>query len=197
MRALLEEGVWLSFFSRAGAYRGRLQPPAERGGKLRVGQWERSRDARFCLEFGRNVVRGKILGQKKVAAAYAADYLAETLGDAHTRLREALERVESIADLDELRDVEGAASRAYFDLNRSEMPFEGAPQARGNGPHQRPAELRLHAPHARAGGVPRGSRGRPHHRLLPPGRRGPPLAGLRLGGGVPARGRGPAGVEPD
>jgi CRISPR-associated protein Cas1 len=129
MRALLEEDVWLSFFTRGGVYKGRLQPPAERGGKLRVRQWDRSRDPKFCLAFGRAVVRGKILGQKQMAAAYAKNYLAETLGDAHSALCQSLERIETVETLDELRGVEGAASRAYFDLfrrwNRSEMPFEG------------------------------------------------------------------------
>lgn len=129
MRTLLDEGVWLSFFTRGGVYKGRLQPPVERGGKLRVRQWERSRDPKFCLAFGRAVVRGKILGQKQVAAAYAKNYLAETLGEAHKLLCQSLERVENVETLDELRGVEGTASRAYFDLfrrcNRSEMPFEG------------------------------------------------------------------------
>jgi len=53
MRSLLDEGVWLSFFTRAGTYKGRLQPPVERGGKLRLRQWEQSRDPNFCLAFGR------------------------------------------------------------------------------------------------------------------------------------------------
>jgi CRISPR-associated protein Cas1 len=129
MRSLLDEGVWLSFFTRGGAYKGRLQPPVERGGKLRVRQWERSRDPKFCLAFARAVVRGKILAQKQVAAVYAKNYLAETLGEAHSILCQSLERLETVETLDELRGVEGAASRAYFDLfrrcNRSEMPFEG------------------------------------------------------------------------
>jgi len=129
MRSLLDEDVWLSFFTRGGVYKGRLQPPAERGGKLRVRQWDRSRDPKFCLAFGRAVVRGKILAQKQMAAAYAKNYLAETLGEAHSVLCQSLERVETVETLDELRGVEGNASRAYFDLfrrwNRSEMPFEG------------------------------------------------------------------------
>ena len=129
MRTLLDEGVWLSFFTRAGVYKGRLQPPVERGGKLRVRQWDRSRDAKFCLAFGRAVVRGKILGQKQMAAAYAKNYLAETLGEAHTILCKSLERVETVDTLEELRGVEGTSTRAYFDLfrrwNRTEMPFEG------------------------------------------------------------------------
>src|SRR5581483_9578425 len=78
---------------------------------------------------GRAVVRGKILGQKQVATAYAKNYLAETLGEAHSTLCKSLERVETVETLDELRGVEGAASRAYFDLfrrcNHSDMSFEG------------------------------------------------------------------------
>lgn len=129
LRNLLEEGVWLSFFSRNGSYKGRLQPPAERGGRLRLKQWERSRDSAFCLEFARSVVRGKILGQKEVAAKYAKNYLAETLSEGHRSMSESLERLAAVKDLDELRGIEGSATRAYFERfrhwNRSELPFEG------------------------------------------------------------------------
>lgn len=129
LRLLLDEGVWLSFFTRHGTYKGRLQPPADGGGKLRRLQWERSCDPQFCLNFGRGVVRGKILAARQVAAAYAKNYLAETLGEGHRVLRESLERLETVKDLDELRGVEGNAGRAYFDLfrrwNRSEFLFPG------------------------------------------------------------------------
>ena len=129
IRSLLEEGIWVSFLSRSGSYKGRLQPPHERGGRLRQVQWQRSQDPASALGFGRAVVRGKLLGQKKVAAAYAKNYLAETLGEAHTILRDSLERLDSVESLEELRGIEGTASRAYFDLfkrwNRSELPFDG------------------------------------------------------------------------
>jgi CRISPR-associated protein Cas1 len=128
-RNLLEEGVWLSFFSRNGMYKGRLQPPAERGGKLRQMQWERSRDDKFCLDFAQSIVRGKILGQKDVAQAYAKNYLAETLSEGHHNMIQCLERLPAAKNLEELRGMEGSATRAYFDRfrrwNRSEMPFEG------------------------------------------------------------------------
>lgn len=135
-RNLLDEGVWLSFFSRNGFYKGRLQPPAERGGKLRQIQYERSRDPEFCLQFSRSVVHGKILGQKEVAAAYAKNYLAETLSEGHRSMTDSLERLGSVKDLEELRGIEGSATRAYFERfrrwNRSEMPFEGR-EKRGTG----------------------------------------------------------------
>jgi hypothetical protein len=126
---LLDEGIWLSFFSRNGVYKGRLQPPIERGGKLRLRLWERSRDHEFCLQFGRAVVRGKILGEKLLASAYAKNYLAETLGDGFVVLRDSLVRLDKVQEITELRGVEGAAARSYFEMfrrwNRSGMPFDG------------------------------------------------------------------------
>ncbi|HLJ48952.1 MAG TPA: CRISPR-associated endonuclease Cas1 [Bryobacteraceae bacterium] len=128
LRSLLEEGVWLAFFSGQGAYRGRLQPPAECGGRLRARQWELTRDLTFSLAFSRAVVRAKILAARHVASSFAKHNLAETLGDGATLLRAALDQVGE-ASIDGLRGVEGSAARAYFDLfrrwNKSAIPFEG------------------------------------------------------------------------
>jgi CRISPR-associated protein Cas1 len=128
-RNLLSEGVWVSFFSRNGTYRGRLQPPAERGGRLRRRQWTSAADPGFCLEFSKAVVRGKVLSARAVAAAYAKNRAAESLGTAHLRLRECLSQVDEVSDLAALRGIEGTAGRAYFDLfarwNSSDLPFDG------------------------------------------------------------------------
>lgn len=129
LRNLLAEGVFVSVFSRNGRYRGRVQPPAERGGRLRRRQWARSSEEAFCLEFAKAVVRGKILAQRRVAEAYAKNRAAESLGTGQAVLRESLARVGEAADLAALRGVEGSASRAYFGLfkrwNSSDLPFEG------------------------------------------------------------------------
>jgi CRISPR-associated protein Cas1 len=129
MRELLGEGVWLSLFSRQGTYRGRLQPPAERGGRLRLRQWERSRDPKYCLEFARSAVNGKILSALAMASLRAKNHLAETLGEGYRILRESRERVTAAESIESLRGIEGTAARAYFDLfrrwNVSEMQFEG------------------------------------------------------------------------
>jgi CRISPR-associated protein Cas1 len=129
MRTLLAEEVWVTFLSRNGQYRGRLQPPAERGGRLRRRQWERAADPAFCLSFAKTVVRGKIIAATQVADAYAKNRAAESLGTARSRLRECLARVSDTPDLVTLRGVEGAAARAYFDLfgrwNSSDFVFPG------------------------------------------------------------------------
>ncbi len=129
IRNLLAEGVWLSFFSRGGQYRGRLQPPCERGGRLRRRQWERASDPGFCLEYARAMVRGKILSQLRLAEAYGKNRPAESLTTARLVLRETLDRVANAHDLAKLRGIEGTATRAYFTLfgrwNTSELPFSG------------------------------------------------------------------------
>lgn len=129
VRNLLSEGVWVSFFSRNGSYRGRLQPPVERGGRLRRRQWLRAADPAFCLEFAKAIVRGKIAAQRIVAAAYASNRAAESLRTGHVQLRASAARVDKANDLAVLRGVEGTATRAYFRLfgrwNSSELPFVG------------------------------------------------------------------------
>jgi CRISPR-associated protein Cas1 len=129
LRNLLEQGCWLSFLTRNGVYKGRLQPSQERGGRLRYRQWDCSRDAVFALNFAKAVVRGKILAARQVAADYASNYPAITLGDDWRTLRESEDNIQTAADIGALRGVEGAASRAYFALfrrfNRSDFPFEG------------------------------------------------------------------------
>jgi CRISPR-associated protein Cas1 len=128
VRNLLDQGCWLSFLTRNGIYKGRLQPPCERGGKLRRLQYERSCDSVFSLGFAKAVVHGKLLSAKQVLSAYASNYLAATLGESHAVLRQSIARLPAVSEMDELRGVEGAAARAYFDLfrrcNRSQLPFE-------------------------------------------------------------------------
>ncbi len=138
IRNLLAEEVWVSFFSRNGQYRGRLQPPCERGGRVRRRQWTQANDPAFCLEFARAIVRGKILAQQRLAEAYAKNRAAESMATGRIHLRESLERVDSVADLAALRGVEGTASRAYFGLfsnwNTSELPFRGREKRGTNDP---------------------------------------------------------------
>ena len=138
LRALLADEVWVSMFSRGGQYRGRLQPPVERGGRLRRQQWERAADPEFCLAFARTIVRGKIQAALTTAQAYAKNRAAASLGSGHLRLRESLARVDQAADLATLRGIEGTAGRAYFDLfarwNASELQFPGREKRGTNNP---------------------------------------------------------------
>jgi CRISPR-associated protein Cas1 len=128
LRMLLEQGVWLSFFTRQGSYKGRLQPPSELGVALRREQWKRSEDPAFCVAFARTMIRAKLLGAREVAAAYSQNYLAESLGEGHLTIRQCLEKTGG-ATLEELLGIEGLAARAYWGLfrrwNRSALGFPG------------------------------------------------------------------------
>jgi len=138
LRALLAEDVWVSLFGRGGQYRGRIQPPVERGGRLRRRQWERAGDPEFCLAFSRAMVRGKLRGALMVADAYAKNRAAESLGTSRIRLRECLARVDGVGDLATLRGIEGTAARAYFEMfsrwNLSDLEFPGRQKRGTNNP---------------------------------------------------------------
>ncbi len=129
MRALMDEGIRVSFFTGQGTFKGSLLPPAAEMASLRLKQYERSLDEAFCLNFARAVVKGKLLAQRAIAAAYARDAVADSLGEHFRALDAAIDRLPSASGLAELRGMEGAASRAYFQLfakwNRSEFAFEG------------------------------------------------------------------------
>lgn len=138
MRALMDEGIRVSFFTRQGTFKGSLLPPAAEMASLRLRQYERALDPEFCLGFARSVVKGKLLAQRAIAAAYARDAVADSLGEDFRSLDAALDHVDTAAGLPELRGVEGSASRAYFQLfakwNRSEFSFEGREKRGSNDP---------------------------------------------------------------
>lgn len=138
MRALIEEGIRVSFFTRQGTFKGSLVPPAADMASLRIRQYQRTLDPEFCLRFARAVIRGKILSQRSIAAAYARDAVADSLSEDFRALDAALARLESTSTLDEVRGVEGSASRAYFQLfrrwNVSEFDFDGREKRGANDP---------------------------------------------------------------
>jgi CRISPR-associated protein Cas1 len=138
MRTLMEEEIRVSFFTRQGTFKGSLQGPMAEMASLRLRQYRCSEDPEFCLRFARSVVRGKLLSQRAIAAAYARDAVADSLSEDFRQLDQAISRVASVESLDELRGVEGSASRGYFNLfkgwNRSEFDFSGREKRGSNDP---------------------------------------------------------------
>jgi len=115
---LLREGVGLTLVSRAGQLRGHLVPPMPRNLPLRHRQYERARDEAFCLAVGRAVVDGKLRNYRTLALRMARSRPDVAEGEALGRLEESVQRVETAADLAELRGIEGVGTRAYFEVFR-------------------------------------------------------------------------------
>lgn len=120
LRMLLDAGIPLSFVTLSGKLRGRLTPPRSKNLPLRHAQYDKARDAAFCLSLARAIVDGKLRNTRS---------LAYRLRRSHPELRDfPIERIEeAISSLPEaktmsaLRGLEGIGARVYFAMFRQSL----------------------------------------------------------------------------
>jgi CRISPR-associated protein Cas1 len=128
---LVDRGVWLSLHTRTGRFRGRVVPPEPRLHRLRRAHWQRATDEPWVNAFSRNCVRGKVLGMLATVEALARNRPGIDVASCRALLRAALTRAAVARSRDELRGIEGAASRAYFETLRAlNADLELGPRAR-------------------------------------------------------------------
>ncbi len=111
---LLDHGIELAFLTVAGRLRGQLTPPKAKNMPLRMRQYETARDDAFRLAIAQEVVRGKVENAAAVLARHRKRHPDRIEREAIDELLAASRGVESIASLDSLRGVEGAAAARYF-----------------------------------------------------------------------------------
>jgi CRISPR-associated protein Cas1 len=142
--SLLDHGASLSLISQSGRLRGRLIAAEARNLPLRHKQYQRSSEARFCLEISRAIVVGKLKNLRTMARRMTRD-LGSRIVDRGSpiqnprseirdpkseieRINDALAQAAAARDLAELRGLEGSGSRAYFAILRgalrSELTFD-------------------------------------------------------------------------
>lgn len=120
--ALLQRGIDTVFLTARGQYRGRLVGKPGKNVPLRLAQFERLRDPAVALPLARALVGGKIANQRYIllraqrehASSSPADTKRERLAEAIAGLRRLLEGLESAADIDMVRGLEGQAAALYF-----------------------------------------------------------------------------------
>lgn len=125
--ALLRRGIPLGYLGWSGDFLGETEPPASRHSGLRLRQYDRTRDATFCLEISRRLIAAKIANQRR---------LLQRLNGSRERLTtseiSAVSQQEQHAStafaLGELRGAEGVAAARFFALWArflpEEFPFE-------------------------------------------------------------------------
>ncbi|MDQ7850681.1 MAG: CRISPR-associated endonuclease Cas1 [Armatimonadota bacterium] len=111
---LLGNGVELAFMSMDGRLKGRLMPAESRNVLLRLQQYQRYHDADFRLKLGRAVVRGKLSNARALIVRYARNHPGASLAGPLRSLEDSLAQVDSAADLESLRGIEGRGAAAYF-----------------------------------------------------------------------------------
>lgn len=126
---LLAQGIELALFSSHGELRGQLTPPHARNVELRLRQYARHGDEAWRLARAREVVTAKLRNSLMVLKQADWDRGEPALKERRAQLEAGLRSAEHARDLDQLRGVEGAAARAYFDcfpaLLRVDLPWPG------------------------------------------------------------------------
>lgn len=126
---LLANGVELAFMSVDGRLKGRLMPAESRNVLLRLQQYQRYHDADFRLKLGRAVVRGKLANARALVLRYLRNHPEAPLVGPLRSLEDSLAQVDTAADLDSLRGIEGRGAAAYFTafarMLTGELKFSG------------------------------------------------------------------------
>jgi CRISPR-associated protein Cas1 len=122
--------------------RGRLAPPRHKNLGLRHAQYDRARDAVFCLAVARAIVDGKLRNSRALAYRIRRSH-PEVAAAWLQRLEEAVAAVVEAEDMDVLRGVEGAAAKAYFSVLRGALREEMTFSRRTRRPPRDPANALL------------------------------------------------------
>lgn len=109
---LLGEGVFVSFLTRYGKFAGTIVPAHHPDGVIRKVQVMRSEDTSFRLSFSKEVVRAKI--HNSVVFLRTRRRERDAIKDALQELEKLRVKLDESTSLNEIRGLEGIASRIYF-----------------------------------------------------------------------------------
>lgn len=117
MGACAERDVAVSFLTANGRFLATVRGPVSGNVLLRRGQYRRADDLKKSAAMARGFLTGKIANARSVLRRAVRDHPGkldpEALGEVAERLTGCLERMDGVT-LDELRAIEGEASRFYF-----------------------------------------------------------------------------------
>lgn len=124
---LLERNIPLSFLTRYGKYRGRLEPEVTRNIFVRRGQWNAAGETPISVVAVRGFVRGKLKNYRSLLQRKQRDGDGLDVTGAIDQLEGAIAALPRTDRIDQLRGYEGAGSAAYFGVFNELLqgtPFE-------------------------------------------------------------------------
>lgn len=110
LRALLERGIPISFFSAGGFYYGRASGHEPKNVELRIAQHAAAMDPSRCLAFARGFVVSKIKNSRTMLRRNASEADPVVL----SQLEQLARKAADAGSLEELLGLEGSAARVYF-----------------------------------------------------------------------------------
>lgn len=128
IREFLKRGISVSYFSKGGAYYGRLESTSHKNiGRLKK-QIFTSEDDLFSLEMAKNIIRAKINNQLVVLRRYSKDSNKD-ISEEVKSLKIYKDKVTHINSINELIGYEGNGAKYYFQglskIIKSEFKFKG------------------------------------------------------------------------
>ncbi len=111
-----ESGVTLTYLNEYGRFIGRLEGPISGNILLRREQYRRMDDPEAAVELARYILSAKLANSRVVLQRAQREKKADSppLHDAIAGIRQALNRLSKVADLERLRGIEGEAAALYW-----------------------------------------------------------------------------------
>jgi len=127
--SLLENGIYVSFLSQRGRYRGILLPNQHKNVFLRIAQYERYLNEEFQREFASTLVLAKIMNAKALILRYCRNYPEKDFSTFIFLIEQAIEKIKNKPPVPILLGIEGYSARAYFNafksMIRNDINFTG------------------------------------------------------------------------
>lgn len=118
MDACMKAGVSVSFLSDHGHFLGRVEGMATGNVLLRREQYRRADNPAMSAQAAKNFITGKVANCRTILRRALRDHggreADSQLSIASDRLRESLDMLMGMEDIDRIRGIEGEASRTYF-----------------------------------------------------------------------------------
>ena len=117
MRLCLDQGIAVSWFTRRGAYLGRLTPQLSRTADLRLLQFRLAEDPDRAIALSRLLIQGKLRNAIEMIRALRSNRPGEPrFGRAIQDLQRLLDKLPQAATPDGIRGIEGDGARRYFSV---------------------------------------------------------------------------------
>ncbi|MBZ8182023.1 type I-D CRISPR-associated endonuclease Cas1d [Oscillatoria salina] len=111
---LLQRNIPLSYFTHTGRYLGRLEPEVTKNIFLRKAQWNAAGETPQAIHLVQGFVRGKLKNYRNSLRRRDRENSHQKLQTGITQIEQALAPIETTNNINSLRGLEGAGSKAYF-----------------------------------------------------------------------------------
>ena len=115
---LIQKRIETVFLTPTGRFRARLALDEHKHVALRKAQYVQLSQPEFALDTARIIVKGKIRNMARFILLRSRQYQNEALRIGAAQLKAMADYVRAVRDIEELRGIEGNASRTYFNLFR-------------------------------------------------------------------------------